>query len=56
MAEGKLKCIGTSLELKNQYGEGYRLSLIAVTGMEEALTTEIARRMPSAYLHLCQWN
>jgi len=50
MAEGKLKCIGTSLELKNQYGEGYRLSLIAVNGMEEALITEIARRMPSSKL------
>ena len=23
-----MKCVGTSLELKNKYGDGYRLSLV----------------------------
>lgn len=28
IADGSLKCVGTSLFLKNNYGEGYRLNLI----------------------------
>lgn len=28
MVDGQIKCSGTSLELKNTYGQGYRLSLI----------------------------
>jgi ABC-type multidrug transport system ATPase subunit len=29
MAHGKLRCIGTSLHLKNKFGLGYRLNLVA---------------------------
>ena len=53
MAEGRLKCIGTSLELKNQYGEGYRLSMIAVTGTEEKLLSELRTRLPGMSLYIC---
>ena len=28
ISEGKFECIGTSLYLKNNYGDGYRLTLI----------------------------
>jgi ABC-type multidrug transport system ATPase subunit len=28
VSEGNLKCLGTSLFLKNNYGDGYRLSLV----------------------------
>lgn len=28
MVDGNIKCVGTSLMLKNQYGKGYRLNLI----------------------------
>ena len=26
--KGEMKCIGSSLELKNKFGDGYRLSLV----------------------------
>lgn len=28
VSEGKLKCVGSSLNLKNTYGDGYRISLV----------------------------
>lgn len=35
VAEGKLKCVGSSLNLKNTYGDGYRISLVlSKTGIE----------------------
>lgn len=32
MAKGRLKCIGTSLHLKNLYGSGYRINLTCDPG------------------------
>ena len=29
ISEGKLRCIGTPLYLKNTYGEGYRISFVS---------------------------
>jgi hypothetical protein len=31
MAESRLRCVGTSLFLKNRYGVGYHLTLAKVT-------------------------
>ena len=28
--EGKIKCIGTSLNLKNLYGEGYKINMVTI--------------------------
>ena len=39
MARGALKCIGTSLYLKNTYGKGYRLSLL--TAMDAKTVHEV---------------
>ena len=30
IAEGRFKCIGTSLFLKNTYGDGYKLNIIGL--------------------------
>jgi len=35
MSQGKLKCIGTSMHLKNKFGSGYRLSINYVQQNEE---------------------
>jgi len=28
--EGKIKCIGTSLNLKNLHGEGYKINMVTI--------------------------
>lgn len=35
VSEGLLKCVGTSLYLKNTYGDGYRINIICRPGSEE---------------------
>ena len=35
VSEGVLKCVGTSLYLKNTYGDGYRVNIICHPGSEE---------------------
>jgi len=34
VCDGKLKCVGTPLFLKNTYGDGYRISLVCEPGNE----------------------
>lgn len=34
VCDGKLKCVGTPLYLKNAYGDGYRISLVCEPGNE----------------------
>ncbi|XP_070203248.1 phospholipid-transporting ATPase ABCA3-like [Littorina saxatilis] len=51
MAEGAVKCCGTSLFLKKRYGAGYHLVLVKAKGCNvPALTTEVRNRVPSATL------
>lgn len=35
VSEGVLKCVGTSLYLKNTYGDGYRINILCNPGSEE---------------------
>ena len=37
IAAGRLKCVGSGLNLKNTYGDGYRINLIAKPGNEERI-------------------
>lgn len=37
VAEGLLKCVGTSLCLKNTFGDGYRINLIIYPGNEDRI-------------------
>ena len=48
IVEGKLKCIGTSLYLKNQFGAGYRISI--VTSSPSATKAIIQSALPSLQL------
>ncbi len=34
VAEGRLKCVGTPLNLKNTFGDGYRVMIVAQPGCE----------------------
>jgi ABC-type multidrug transport system ATPase subunit len=44
MVDGELKCIGTSLNLKNSYGDGYRISII--TNYPQELTQVLLDELP----------
>jgi ABC-type multidrug transport system ATPase subunit len=35
VVDGQLKCIGTPLNLKNTFGDGYRISMICEPGSEQ---------------------
>lgn len=37
ICDGKLKCVGTPLYLKNTYGDGYRISLVCEPGAERRI-------------------
>ncbi|RLN46846.1 hypothetical protein BBO99_00008704 [Phytophthora kernoviae] len=52
MAEGELRCCGSSLFLKNRYGAGYNLTLVKddATCDDNAITTLISSYVPSAQL------
>mmetsp|Transcript_6194 Transcript_6194/g.6087 ORF Transcript_6194/g.6087 Transcript_6194/m.6087 type:complete len:132 (+) Transcript_6194:1625-2020(+) len=46
IVDGAIKCIGTSLYLKNQYGDGYRITIIT---KDPAKVNELIQKiMPSA--------
>lgn len=47
---GEMKCVGRSLELKNSYGDGYRLSLIVELQNQMAIQKFIKLHIPSAKL------
>ncbi|KAL9657561.1 hypothetical protein ABK040_000988 [Willaertia magna] len=48
MANGQLKCIGTSLEIKAQYGSGYNLQLVADVGHEKEVLQLVLTNIPDA--------
>uniref|UniRef100_H3GYZ5 ABC transporter domain-containing protein n=1 Tax=Phytophthora ramorum TaxID=164328 RepID=H3GYZ5_PHYRM len=52
MAEGELRCCGSSLFLKNRYGAGYNLTLVKDDAKcdDKAITTLIKSYVPSAEL------
>ena len=41
ITEGKLRCIGTPLYLKNTFGEGYRISLVTNSNEDHRRVTEL---------------
>jgi ABC-type multidrug transport system ATPase subunit len=47
---GEIMCIGTSLHLKNKYGDGYRLSVSVKPGAATAIIDFINENLPSARL------
>jgi ABC-type multidrug transport system ATPase subunit len=48
MAHGKLKCIGTSLHLKNKFGLGYRLNIACTPGSQDLLKKTVAEMLPNS--------
>jgi ABC-type multidrug transport system ATPase subunit len=50
MSHGKLKCIGTSLHLKNKFGLGYRLNLTCSPENQETLKECVNRMLPGCEL------
>jgi len=50
VAEGKLKCIGTSLNLKNTFGDGYRISITCEMGNEDKIHELLLGMAPSIKL------
>ena len=34
IVDGEIRCVGSSLNLKNTYGDGYRISLVVQQGLE----------------------
>jgi ABC-type multidrug transport system ATPase subunit len=50
MAQGELRCIGTSLHLKSKYGIGYVLALTTTENKVEALKAYVASALPQAPL------
>jgi len=47
VSEGLLKCVGTSLYLKNNYGDGYRINLIIKPGNEDEVIDCMNKIAPS---------
>ena len=48
VADGKLKCVGSSLNLKNTYGDGYRISIvIKQQGLENSVIKWMNQIAPS---------
>ena len=50
---GRLRCVGTPLFLKNEYGDGYRLSLIIDKDDVEGTLAFIKRNLPSGRIIDC---
>jgi ABC-type multidrug transport system ATPase subunit len=47
VVDGKLKCVGSPLNLKNTYGDGYRITMVCQTGMEQEVIAMMNRIAPS---------
>lgn len=47
ICDGKLKCIGTPLYLKNTFGDGYRITLVCDTGSQERVINLMNKIAPS---------
>jgi len=50
MANGKIKCIGTSLHLKNKFGLGYRLNFSSKQGESNAVKEAVQAKIPEVVL------
>lgn len=50
ICDGKLKCVGTPLYLKNTYGEGYRVALVCEPGNEQNIINLMQKIAPSSKL------
>ncbi|KAL9642896.1 hypothetical protein ABK040_010591 [Willaertia magna] len=50
MANGELKCIGSSLEIKAQYGKGYNLHVIANSGFENQVQQTVVKNIEGVEL------
>jgi len=47
ICDGKLKCIGTPLYLKNTFGDGYRITLVCEPGNEQKIIELMNTLAPS---------
>jgi len=50
ISEGRFKCIGTSLFLKNTYGDGYKLNIICEYEKVDFVISKIKRLIKTAEL------
>lgn len=50
IVDGLLKCIGTSLYLKNTYGDGYRISIVCDNQHSEEVERLVLELVPSCHL------
>jgi ABC-type multidrug transport system ATPase subunit len=50
MAFGRVCALGSALQLKNAYGRGYRVAIVAKRGAEAELTRQVQAIVPSAVL------
>lgn len=50
IVDGKIKCVGTPLQLKNNYGDGYRMSIVCPLGKEDEVQSLITKIAPSTKL------
>ena len=51
MAEGQIKCCGSSLFLKNKYGVGYHMAVVKATSCNVAMVTKVVLKyIPTAQL------
>lgn len=50
IVDGLLKCIGTSLYLKNTYGDGYRISIVCDAKDTEEVERLVLELVPSSHL------
>ena len=48
MRQGKLVALGSSLRLKDKFGQGYRLQLVAPRGSVGAIKAKVAELLPAA--------
>jgi ATP-binding cassette subfamily A (ABC1) protein 3 len=50
VCDGKLKCVGTPLYLKNTFGDGYRVSLVCEPGNEQDIIDLMTKISPTSKL------
>jgi ABC-type multidrug transport system ATPase subunit len=47
VVDGKLKCVGTPLNMKNTFGDGYRVSMVCELGNESTIISHMDVIAPS---------
>jgi len=48
IVDGELRCVGTPLSLKNEYGEGYRLTLVTEPNKVQEVESLMKKLLPEA--------